>query len=291
MRSSKKQMRSKFIIALFISMCSTLLCACSMGGSFFYDKDRVGNGENRELFKLSKSDNNIECSEGAAIIDLNEYSGQVVIDEPGDYLVTGEIYGSLFIDSDDGNVHLIFDGVDIASTNGPAVCVGSAGKLIITLAEGSENILSDSASYDGFEDFRACLFSAPDLTINGSGSLSVYSYAADGIRTRDILKLLGGDIYVLAKKNALRGNDGVLVSLNTMKVECEGYGIITDTNSKGDAGSVQIKAGDINMTTGKHLVMSKGDLYISLPARMKIYSVLPDFDVAGEEYIEEGAVE
>ena len=45
-----------------------------------------------------------------------------------------------------------------------------------------------------------------------------------------------------------------------------------------------------SITTGKQAVKSKGDLYISLPANVNIYSVIPDFEVGGERYIEEGAV-
>lgn len=267
-----------------------LLCSCSLGGGFSYDKHAAGNGEYRELFKVSKADTNEQCSDGAAVINLEECSGQTVIDEPGDYIVSGRLYGTLLIDSDDGNVHVMFDGVNISSFNGPAVYVKSAGKAIITLADGTENILSDSTDYSGYEDSRACIFSDADLTVNGAGALNVYSYAADGIRTSETLKLIGGNIYVLAKKNGLRGNDGVLVAPDELKLECEGYGIVTATDAKGRSGDVQINAGTINITTGKQPVKSKGDLFISLPANIGIYSVIPDFDVGGELYIEEGAV-
>lgn len=288
MQSSEKLNRHIMLACVFICMCLSL-CSCTFGGSFSYD-NAAGSGEYRELFKVSKADTNEQCSESAALIDLEEYGGQVVIDEPGDYIVKGRLYGTLLIDSEDGNVHIMFENVDISALNGPAVYVRSAGKTIITLAEGTDNILSDSTNYDGYEESRACIFSESDLTINGSGKLSVYSYAADGIRTSETLKLTGGDIYVLAKKNGLRGNDGVLVAPDELKLECESYGIVTVTDAKGRSGNVQINAGQINITTGKQAVKSKGDLYISLPANVNIYSVIPDFEVGGERYIEEGAV-
>ena len=67
------------------------------------------------MFKVSKADTNEQCSESAEVIDLEEYGGQVVIDEPGDYIVKGRLYGTLLIDSEDGNVHIMFENVDFGA--------------------------------------------------------------------------------------------------------------------------------------------------------------------------------
>ena len=51
----------------------------------------------------------------------------------------------------------------------------------------------------------------------------------------------------------------VLVAPDELKIECESYGIVTVTDAKGRSGNVQINAGQINITTGKQAVKSKGD--------------------------------
>ena len=291
MRFLRKLINHKLTFGTAVLLCSVMLTACSMGGGFNYDRDSAKDGEYKELFKVSKADANVEFGDDAVVIDLDECSKQALIDEPGDYIVSGKLYGSLVVDAEDGNVRILLKDADISASSGPALYVASAGKVILTLAEDSENVLSDSTNYDDYEGKKACIFSEADLTINGSGSLSVYSYVGDGIRTVETLKMVGGDIYVLAKKNAVRGNDGVLITPDRLQIECEGYGIVTITDSKGRSGHVQINGGDINITSGKQPVLSRGDLYISLPADVKIYSVLPGFEVDGELYVEEGAVE
>lgn len=289
MQFLEKLNRKKVLTGSFMCLC-LLLCSCNIGGGFNYDQYSDRNGEYRELFKISKADMNEEYSDTAQVIDLDECSGQVAIVEPGDYVIRGKLYGSLVVDSEDGNVHIIFDGVDISAINGPAVYIKSAGKVILTLAENSDNFLSDSTDYDDYKDSKACLYSYANLTINGSGNLNVYSYVVDGIRTPEILKILGGHVYVLAKKSGIRGNEGVYISTDELKLECEGYGVVTVISANGEAGDVQIKAGQINITTGKQPIKSKGDLYITHPAEVSIYSVIPDFSVGSECYIEEGAV-
>lgn len=291
MRFLRKLISHKLTFGTVVLLCSVMLTACSMGGGFNYDRDSAKDGEYKELFKVSKADANVGFGNDVVVIDLDECSKQALIEEPGDYIVTGKLYGSLVVDAEDGNVRILLKDVDISASSGPAFYVASAGKVIITLAEDSENVLSDSTNYDEYEGKKACIFSEADLTINGSGSLSVYSYVGDGIRTAETLKMVGGDIYVLAKKNAVRGNDGVLVTPDRLQIECEGYGIVTITDAKGRSGDVQINGGDISITSGKKPVLSRGDLYISLPADVKIYSVLPGFEVDGELYVEEGAVE
>ncbi len=291
MRFLRKLINNKLTFGTAVLLCSVMLTACSMGGGFNYDRDSAKDGEYKELFKVSKADANVEFGDDAVVIDLDECSKQALIDEPGDYIVSGKLYGSLVVDAEDGNVRILLKDADISASSGPALYVASAGKVILTLAEDSDNVLSDSTNYDDYEGKKACIFSETDLTINGSGSLSVYSYVGDGIRTAETLKIVGGDLYVLAKKNAVRGNDGVLITPGRLQIECEGYGIVTITDSKGRSGDVQISGGDISITSGRQPVLSRGDLYISLPADVKIYSVLPGFEVDGVLYVEEGAVE
>jgi hypothetical protein len=83
-------------------------------------------------------------------------------------------------------------------------------KTIITLAENTENHLTDGEAYI-LEDIdsdepNAAIFSKSDLTINGSGSLIVKANYNNGIQSKDDLKITEGNINVCAK------NDGINVA-------------------------------------------------------------------------------
>ena len=72
-------------------------------------------------------------------------------------------------------VRLIFNGVVINNDSSAAVYVQSADKVFITLAPDSENMLSNGGTYETVDDnnIDSVIFSKSDLTLNGSGSLTV----------------------------------------------------------------------------------------------------------------------
>ena len=81
----------------------------------------------------------------------------------------------------------ILDGVDIANPDGAAIEVQTADDVAISLADGSENTLSDASTYAEDADVNAALFSEADLTITGTGALTVTGNGNDGITSEDDL--------------------------------------------------------------------------------------------------------
>ena len=67
----------------------------------------------------------------------------------------------------------------------------SAGHVYLTLAEGTTNSLSDSNS-NSDEKANAALFSKVDLTINGSGTLTVDGKKSNAVKANDTLHITGG---------------------------------------------------------------------------------------------------
>jgi hypothetical protein len=76
--------------------------------------------------------------------------------------------------------------------------VSNADKTVITLADGTENVVTDGAVYvfpDAETDEpNAAIFSKDDLTINGNGSLIVNANYNNGIASKDDLKITSGAI-------------------------------------------------------------------------------------------------
>ncbi len=241
-----------------------------------YSETSAANGQER--YEMTNHDYNTS-EEGAMEIDLahpEENGGfgswdghRLIIGEEGTYLLSGKLdRGRLVISvCEDEVVHLILDGVEIKSADGAAIYVENAAKVIITVKEGTENVVSDGPEYD--DEIRACVFSNADLTINGGGFLSVYGYYADAVRTKDQLKLVNTRLYVKAKKDGIRGNDGVIIHDSEVEAECEGIGIL----SNGDRSLVIIEGGSCKVIAGEYAVSA--NRYVSVSGcRTDLYAVL-----------------
>ena len=242
-------------------------------------------GHSQEIFPLTKADQN---TEGKDMVEINLTGQQesVTITSGGSYRLSGECEHTLYIDAEEEIVHLLLDSVKIHSKEGSALQVISAGKVVVTLKEGTENVLTDAPVYPSGTEAKGALYSSCDLTINGSGKLSVYGYYENGIYSRDLLKLLDGDMFIQAKKDALRGSDGVLIQVSKLEIECEGNGIVTVNAGKRQKGTIDIGAGNISIIAGEYGIVSSADLNIH-DCSLYNKSVISEYQVAGKSKIDE----
>ncbi len=160
--------------------------------------------------------------------------------------------GSLVVDADkDDKVWLLMDGASIRNEDGAAILVEQAEKVFLTLADGTENEIagwtaasedsgtvisssgssgnvlgnesgnasasvsrnsSGNASGNSSGDIDGAIYSRDDLTINGSGSLSVTTGYQHAIVCNDDLVITGGQIAVTAPQDGLHANDSVRIA-------------------------------------------------------------------------------
>ena len=188
----------------------------------------------------------------AQAIDL---SGQtaVRITEEGAYLLSGEMQGTVTVSADDkAKVQLVLSGVTITAENNAAIYVEQADKVFLTLAEGSENLIESGSEFSAeavADNVKGALFSRDDLTINGSGSLTVNSPAGHGIVGKDDLKIKGGTISVTAARKTLSANDTLTVDDGVLTLNAGTEGMEA-SNVVINGGTISIQAGDdgINAT-------------------------------------------
>lgn len=201
----------------------------------------------------------------ARSMDLNTAEDAIVrITEAGDYVLSGTLDGQVLIEApEDAKVRLILNGVSIVRPEGPAIYEQQADKLIITLAEGTENSLTDGSSVTDEDDtIGAALYAEDDLSINGQGTLTVNGTQKHGIQSKADLIIAGGAITVTAMTDGVRGRNSVLVLDGALGINCGGDGITatrTDVEGKGwivlAGGTIQIHTGD---GAGEAQVSSKG---------------------------------
>lgn len=186
----------------------------------------------------------------------------VVISSAGTYVVSGELTdGQLLVDTgDDDKVQLVLAGATIHNEDGPAIYVHNADKCFVTLDAGTENNLSDGASYvleDDSDEPYATLFSRCDLTLNGSGTLNVTSAYRRAVCSKDDLIVASGTYNISAVEDGLRGRDSVKIRDGVFDIEAGGDGIKSNKDDDPTKGFVSIDGGTFDIQAGDDAVQGK----------------------------------
>lgn len=193
----------------------------------------------------SEMDETEAASNGVSI------SGNIItITKEGTYVLSGALSeGQIIVDADSAKVQLVLDNVDITCASSAAIYVKNADKTFITLAEGSENILMNTAEYEAIDDnnIDAVIFSKDDLTLNGKGTLTINSEYGHGIVSKDDLKLVSGTCNITAKKHALSGKDSVRIAAGTYNLTSGKDGIHSENADDDEKGFVYIASGDFTI--------------------------------------------
>ena len=229
-----------------------------------------------------------EDMEKAEQIDLNAFeNGRVILAAGGDIRLSGSLEGQVIVDAEEDElVHLYLAGVEITSPNGPAIQIQEAAKAVVTLVSDTENALSDSPDYTGYEETPACFYSVCDLTINGEGALRVFGCHEDGIRGKDRIKVLDGTLSVQAKGDGIRGNDGIYMQNVSAEIEREKNGLRTANQGENDRGVIEINGGALSVIAGQNGVSAASDLYL-YHCLYSVNAVEEKLRTAGTAYIAE----
>ena len=142
--------------------------------------------------------------------------GTLTIDDEGTYVLSGKLDGQVLITAGKKKtVHLVLNGVEIRSDSTAAVNAEKAGKVILTLADGTVNTLEDAETYvypdEETDDPDAALFVKNSLTINGNGLLKITAHQK-GIHAKDDLLILSGCFEINSADDAFNGKDSVTVA-------------------------------------------------------------------------------
>lgn len=224
----------------------------------FTDRDLDVGYEESDSVKISLSDDSTTVSSGSSdnsstddTVDGVTVDGNVItITSGGTYIISGTLTeGQLVVDSDDEKVQLVLDNADITCATSAAIYVKSAGKTFITLAEGSENILMNTAEFETIDDnnIDAVIFSQDDLALNGSGTLTINSENGHGIVSKDDLKITGGTYNITAASHALSGKDSVRIAAGTFNLVSGKDGIHSENSDDSSKGYVYIAGGEFTV--------------------------------------------
>lgn len=175
----------------------------------------------------------------------------VTLTDENTYVISGTLTdGMIIVEADEkAKPHLIFDGVDITSKTSSPLYIKTADKVFITLAEGSENSLSNSGEFKAIDDnnIDGAVFSKQDLTFNGSGCLTVTSSADHGIVCKDDLVFTGGTYTISSASHGLDANDSTRIKDSTLTITSGKDGIHTENSDDSSKGFFYMEGCNINI--------------------------------------------
>ena len=250
--------------------------------ALFGERDLDGSYDESAAVPIQLTEETAACTSDAVSID----GARITLLDEGTYLVSGSLTdGQIVVDADDTDkVQIVLTGANITCADSAAIYSKNADKVFLTLAEGTENTLTNGGGYIAIDEnnIDAVVFSKTDLTLNGSGSLTIDAQAGHGVVSKDELTVTGGSYTVTAAEHGMTGKDSLAVAggrftitsgkdgLHAENTDDSALGFLYVADGKftiiaqGDAvsasGALQTDGGTFDLTTGE------GSASVTMPA-------------------------
>lgn len=214
---------------------------------------------------VTLNSNSIILNGGGAIV-----TGSIItITTSGTYTISGNLNdGQIIIDAKGTDVvTLILNNVDITCSSSAPIYVINAEETIITLAENTENYVTDGSSYvyeDSTSDEpNAAIFSKDDLIITGNGALILNANYNNGIQSKDDLKITGGNITVNAVNDGIKGRDSIVIMDAEITIDAGADGMQSNNDEDTEKGYIIIESGFLDITDEKDGIQAETSLTIN----------------------------
>jgi len=176
----------------------------------------------------------------------------ITITKAGTYVISGTLSdGMIIVDCDDEDkVSLVLNNADITSSEGSPILVKNAKDTTLSLPSGTENTLTDGTKHSYDEDASGVLFSADDLLINGSGSLSIESNYKDGISGNDDIQITEAMVNITSADDGIVANDSISVNGANITIDAACDGLKTTTPKDIEKGFIAVNNSNIKVKSG-----------------------------------------
>lgn len=264
-----------FMIA---AICALSLCAVSCGNAMepdntvnaaaketqlFSDRDLSGEYDAAVCERITLSDAGCTTDSKKVTID----GSVITITGEGDYLLEGVLSdGRIVVDVDKNEkVQLVLNGVALTSKTSAAIYVKKADKVFITLADGTKNTLANGGTFEAVDDnnIDAVIFSKDDLTLNGTGELSVNAPAGHGIVSKNDLVVTNGTYEITASSHGMTGKDSVAVADGNFYITAGKAAVKSVNDDDLTQGNVSITGGAFTLSAGSDGITALNELNIS----------------------------
>ena len=191
----------------------------------------------------------------------------VEITKAGTYIVEGtasKVQLKVAAGKED-EVQIVFKNAIIKNTEAPLL-VDTAKKVILTLADGTKNEVSDELT----STVKGAVYSDSDLTINGKGSLTVNGAASNAVKSKDGIRIVDATVTTTAKKHGIAANDFINVSGATLNLTADEDGIHSDNEDDVLLGNVYLVNTNITINAGDDGINASNTLLIDEGATIDI---------------------
>jgi hypothetical protein len=212
-----------------------------------------------DVITITLNGNSITTSNTACV---SISSTTATITAAGTYSISGTLNnGQIIVNAPDkSTVRLILNGVTITSSTNAPIFIQTADKVIIILASGTTNSLTDNAANEN----DGTLYSKTDLTITGDGALTVTGNYNDAIRCSDGLLIKSGTIQVNSVDDGIIGKDYIIINGGSITVNSAGDGLKSDNDENATRGYIYITAGTLTIkATNGDAINAETDLLIT----------------------------
>jgi hypothetical protein len=226
--------------------------AVSLDTIEYDEEDYYQDWDSESVTYIKGSGSSVQVEGGGATANGNV----VTISAKGTYVISGQITdGQILVNaSEEDIVRIILNGAEISSLDSAPIYGISAEKIIVSLEDGTTNILTDGNEYqlaDGTTDEpNAALFSKSDITINGNGSLTVNGNYNNGITSKDDLIIMSGNFTINAVDDGIIGKDSVAIKEGVFTITAGGDGIKATNDTDTGKGFVAVEGGTYLITSG-----------------------------------------
>lgn len=223
--------------------------AGSLSDEAFTERDLTGAYDKNVTAGITLNGNSAESDSELVKID----GTSITITGAGTFIISGTLEnGSITVDaSKDDKVQLVLSGAAISSETFAAIYVKQADKVFITLAEGTENTLANGGSFVMTDDNNvdAVIFSKDNLTLNGTGSLTVVSPAGHGISCKDELVVTGGTYRITASGHGIEANDLIAISDGSFEITAKKDSLHSENDDDATLGNILINGGSFTIVS------------------------------------------
>lgn len=248
---------------------SLALLSASLDRENIFTKRDISASYDEKTYNITLSDNKSTCDNPKAKIKNNV----ITITDTGTYVIKGTLpQGQIIVDADDTDkIQLVLNGVEIKNTSSAAINIVKAKKVFVTLAEKSTNTLSTTNEFVKTENNKAdgVIYSKKDLTLNGSGKLTINSPYGHGVVCNDDLVIAGGDYNITAGKHCIKANDSINIADGKLNLNAKKDALHCD-NDDSSKGNIYIKnvafsinADDDAIQAGGYFIIDDGNITIS----------------------------
>ncbi len=217
----------------------------------FTNNDLNSDYDASECTAITLSGDSASCSGSGVSIS----GSTVTISSDGSYIISGSLTnGKIIVDSDSSSkIWLILNGVDINCDTSASIYVKQADKVFITLADGTENTLSNTSDFVDIDEnsIDGVIFSKDDITFNGSGSLTVTAAYGHGIVGKDDLVITGGSYTITSAKKGISANDSIRIVNATVSISSGTDSLHAENSDDASLGYIYIESGTFTLVSSQ----------------------------------------